>query len=143
MWSTLFLIGAWLTCTPLSDMQTIPVGVWQNNETTSCFLAEFSVPMDTTNLINKNNYSITDIATGIPLTIQKIGKVQRLEDINISGNKLVVIITNRVTYKKSYMVVVTGVKSISGSYIQGSNSDIYYFNGMRPSFKKSIISIEK
>ena len=78
MWSTLFLIGAWLTCTPLSDMQIIPVGVWQNNETTSCFLAEFSVPMDTTNLINKNNYSITDIATGIPLTIQKIGKVQRL-----------------------------------------------------------------
>jgi len=131
-----FLIGAWLTSTPLYNMATIPDTSVnrQNQENTSTFLIEFSEPMDTTNLTNINNYSVVDYNTGEPLPIIKIGLVTQLEDIVITGNKLVAIITNRVTYKHTYHIVVTGVRDMAGNYIAGNNDDYYYFSGLRPSF---------
>jgi len=149
MWGTLFLIGGWLTVTPVSDMTFVVDTIWQDNENTSTFLVEFSEPMDTLELRNINNYSVTNEETGVPLVIQKIGIVVELNDappsppIDVTGNKLVAVITNRAEYKKTYMIVVTGVRDLAGNYIQDNNSDSYYFVGIRPSFIKPNVNISK
>lgn len=132
LWGTLFLVGGWLTLTPLNNMAITPVDtLWVDNDTTSTFLVEFSEPMDLTGLLNKNNYSVTNTATGVSLPIYKIGLVKELEDIIITDNKLVAIITKRATYKETYHIVVTGVKDVAGNYIQGNNDDYYWFNALK------------
>ena len=147
----LFIWGAWLTCTPLSQMQfAYPDTLWQDNENTSTWLVEFNEPMDTVNLCNKNNYSVTDVSTGVPLVIQKIGIVRVLDDapvvtppIIVNDNRLIAIITNRATYKHNYHIVVTGVKDINGNYIQTKNDDYFYFDGIRGALKTTNVNVNR
>ena len=61
MFPALFIIAGWLTITPLSDMEVTysdSVNIW--TDTTSVILLEFSEPMDTAGLTNKNNYKVYD-----------------------------------------------------------------------------------
>lgn len=134
----LFVIGSWLTITPLSDMQVTysdSVNIW--TDTTSVILVEFSEPMDTAGLTTINNYKVYD-STNTIVKIYRIGLVKMLDDapptppIIVTGNTLVALITKRIKQHSPYCVQVFNVKDVAGNLISNKNEGCFFFNGFVP-----------
>lgn len=115
------LIGAWITISVFA----------QQTDTTSMVLLEFSETMSIEDLLDVSNYKIT--SEGTEYKIYKIGIVNKIEDITPKDTSMVVLITERLPYKKEFFVTVENVKDKAGNKIGEHNKAWFYFNGFAPS----------
>ena len=133
MWLELFVIGAWLTITPMSaiSVQYEPDSIHIFTDTTSVILVEFNENMSVEGLRDVNKYVLKDESNKI-YNIYKIGIVNVLDSIVIRDTSVVVLITERLEYRKEYTVTVTGVKDKAGNFIQNKNTGWFFYNGYAP-----------
>lgn len=140
MWGTLFLIAGWLTITPLSAMDVEyrdSIDIW--TDTTSVLLLEFSEPMDTAGLTNKNNYKVYD-STNTIVKIYRVGIVKSIDDapgsppivVSEVGTEVVALQTKRFPSNGKYKIEVFNVKDLAGNVIGADNHYTFYFNGFVP-----------
>jgi len=140
MWPTLFLIGAWLTITPVSDMQITysdTVDIW--TDTTSVILLEFSEPMSMDGLLDVHNYKVYD-STNTLVKLYKVGRVISIDDsppstpiiVDSVGTTVVALITKRIKQSAPYCVQVFNVKDVAGNLITDQNEGCFFFNGFVP-----------
>ncbi len=140
MFSTLFIIGAWLTITPVSDMQITysdTVNIW--TDTTSVILVEFSEPMSMDGLLDVHNYKVYDSTNSI-VKLYKVGVVVSIDDsppsqpiiVDSVGTTVVALIVKRIQPHEQYAVQVFNVKDKAGNVIGDKNEGWFYFNGFVP-----------
>lgn len=140
MWGTLFIVGFWLTITPIQNIgvsYSDTIDVW--TDTTSVVLLEFSEPMDTAGLTNIHNYKIYD-STNTIVKIYRVGIVETIDDappsppiiVDSVGTDVVLLQTKRFNHRAAYKVEVFNVKDIAGNVIGDKNTATFYFNGFVP-----------
>lgn len=140
MYSTLFLIGFWLTLTPIENMDvtffdTIDV----RPDTTSTILIELSRPIDTTGLNNFQNYKIYD-STNTIVNVYRVGIVSIIDDtppsppiiVDSVGTAIILLQTKRFNYRAAYRMEIFNVKDLDGNVIGNKNTASFYFNGFVP-----------
>jgi len=132
MWTTLFVVGAWLTITPPQQYFT---------DTTSVVLVEFSENMSMDGLLDIANYSIVD-NDNRSWQIYRVGIVEELDSIIIPDTSLVALVTERLAYRKEYTTTVVNVKDKAGNVIELENSGWYFFNGFTPSIPVPTVDLE-
>lgn len=140
MFLTLFIIGAWLTITPVSDMHVTysdTVDIW--TDTTSVILVEFSEPMSNDGLLDVHNYKVYDSTNSI-IKLYKVGVVVSIDDsppsppivVDSVGTTVVALIVKRIQPHAQYAVQVFNVKDKAGNVIGTNNEAWFYFNGFVP-----------
>ncbi len=126
MWQYLFVIGAWLTITPPSELVT---------DSTNVFLVSFSREMDVTTILDINNYSIVD-NDNKSYEIYSAYLLSTLDNqIVIPESSLVALVIEKLQYRKEYTTTVFGVRDKAGTIIDtvgGNNIGWYFFNGYLP-----------
>lgn len=123
------LLGAWLTISILP----------QQSDTTSVILVKFSETMSIEGLLDVSNYKIT--SEGTEYKIYKIGVVNKIDDVTPKDTSMVALITERLPYRKEFLVAVKNVKDKAGNVIGAKNTAWFYFNGFAPN-KVAIPTIE-
>lgn len=121
MFSTVFLIAAWLTITPMP----------QTTDTTSVFLCEFSRIMSNEGLLDTANYELTDEAMREYL-VYDVDVVYVLDGDSVLYTTLVALTTEKVYPARLYTITVTNVTDENSNPIEGKNSDTQYFKGFVP-----------
>lgn len=112
---------------------SVPDTVFVNSDTTSTILLTFNEPMNTTSLMNILNYSVIDSATSQNYRIWRVG-------IPIGYNNAVVLICERLAYKKTAIITITGVKDTAGNVIDTQKNKFYYYHkGLKESISKPIV----
>jgi len=134
MWGTLFVIGMWVTPTPVINTNILYAdSLYQWSDTTSLILVEFSEPMSLDGLTDVHNYKLYD-STATSIKIYKVGRVNLLDGIPVTDTTLVALVAKRINVKKAYSVQVFNVKDRAGNPIGEHNEAWFYFNGYKPSF---------
>jgi len=135
MWGTVFVVGMWLTPTPVINTNIIYAdSLYHWRDTTSLILVEFSEPMSTDSLLYVNNYKLYD-STNTSIKIYKIGIVKVLDGDTVKHRTVIALIAKRIDVKKAYSVQVFNVRDLAGNVIGEDNEAWFYFNGYKPSFE--------
>ncbi len=118
----------------LTLLLSVPDTNYVNTDTTSTILLTFNEPMNSTSLLTLSNYSVIDSATSQNYRIWRVAKIP-------SGqNNAVVLICERLRYKKTAVITVTGVKDTAGNVINPQKNKFYYYHkGLKESISKPIV----
>lgn len=110
-----------------------PDSVWINADTTSTILLQFNEPMDSLSLINISNYSVIDSATSQNYRIYRVG-------LPSGQNNAVVLICERLRYKRTAIIIANGVKDKAGNLINPQKNKFYFYHkGLKESIPKPIV----
>lgn len=108
-----------------------PQQVWKNTDTTSTILLTFSEP------IQKNltifDFTLIDSATSQNYRLYGFG-------YPLEQNNSVVLISERIPYKKTVVISVTNVTDTAGNVMDAENNKIFlYHSGLNPNLQKPIV----
>ena len=126
----IFIVAAWLTITPLAEIQIDSLYNW--NDSTSVILIEFDDNMQTEGLRDTANYKLFTANDNRHYKIYKIGIVNYIDSVTIRDTSLVALITERLPHRKEFTVTVQGVRNKAGLLIGGHNIEWFYFDGYVP-----------
>lgn len=101
---------------------------WTNTDTTSTILLTFSEPIQQTGL-TKSCFSLIDSATSHNYRIYGVG-------IPLDKNNAVVLISERIQYKKTAIITVNCVKDTAGNEILPNSKFYYYHQGINRNMQK-------
>jgi hypothetical protein len=119
---------AWLVTTPLLLAEVAlsdTVENWVNRDSTSTFITAFSEDMSIVGLDDAANWSVTD-ETGKEWKIWAVGIVLEENGKPITGNRKIILVTERVDYKKTYTVRVNNVTDVAGNTIDSLHNSMDY-----------------
>lgn len=101
---------------------------WTNKDTTTTILLTFSEPIQQSGL-TKSCFSVIDSATSQYYKIYEVG-------LPLSQNNAVVLICERISYKKTAIITVNCVKDTSGNEILPNSKFYYYHSGINRNMQK-------
>lgn len=101
---------------------------WTNKDTTTTILLTFSEPIQQSGL-TKSCFSVVDSATSYNYQIYNVG-------LPLSQNNAVVLICERIRYKKAAIITVNCVKDTAGNEILPNSKFYYYHQGINRNMQK-------
>ncbi len=101
---------------------------WTNKDTTTTILLSFSEPIQQSGL-TKSCFSVIDSATSHNYKIYSVG-------LPLDQNNAVVIICERILYKKTAIITVNCVKDTAGNEILQNSKFYYYHPGINRNLQK-------
>ncbi|MEM4260396.1 MAG: hypothetical protein QXG00_04125 [Candidatus Woesearchaeota archaeon] len=102
-----------------------------NTDTTSIILLKFDEPLNEESVLNIRNYSIKDSIDNYNYKIYRVGIPKNKPDE-------VVLVTERLKYKRTAVINVVGVKDTANNVIQ-SGTIYYYHRGLKESLGKPVV----
>lgn len=104
---------------------------WQNTDTTTTILLNFSEPIQKT--LNISDFSLIDSSTRQNYRLYGFG-------YPLDRNNAVVLISERIPYKKTTIISVINVKDTAGNVIDTTKNKIYFYHkGIRNDLQKPIV----
>lgn len=127
-----FLISVWFVISNI-----IPPAIAQWSDTTSVILLKFSEPMSMDSLLFAGNYKVQLDNSQEVFSIYKIGLLKEEQDsagnIVNSDTSKIVLVTERLPYKKTFIISASNVKDRAGNLIDSEHKAVWYFhNGYTP-----------
>jgi len=114
VWNELWLLAAWLTITPPSDLVT---------DSTSVIMLEFSRNVSVEGILDPENYQVVD-EQGKHSTIYIVDIVFELDGITVQDTTLVALVTEKIKYRTLY--------TVTTNLFQDRNTSSFWFNGFVP-----------